>query len=119
MDRVTLLQQLYPAFNARDVERLLGVMTEDVDWPNGWEGGWISGRDAVAEYWRRQWAEIDPVVEAVGFTERAPGVIAVDVDQTVRSLDGGLLSEDRVVHVYTFDGDRVARMEIEAPASGT
>jgi hypothetical protein len=35
-------------------------MTDDIDWPNGWEGGRVSGKDAVRAYWTRQWAEIDP-----------------------------------------------------------
>jgi hypothetical protein len=34
-------------------------MTPDVDWANGWEGGSVSGREAVRDYRRHQWEEID------------------------------------------------------------
>ena len=38
-------------------------MTPDVDWANGWEGGRVVGRDAVRDYWQRQWAAIDSTAE--------------------------------------------------------
>jgi hypothetical protein len=113
VDHEPRLRELYRAFNAREIDAVLAAMTEDVDWPNAWEGGRVQGRDGVRDYWTRQWAEIDPTVEPVGFTTRADGSVAVDVDQAARSLDGELLGEGRVVHVYTFDGDLVARMDVE------
>jgi len=48
------LRALYAAFNARDIDAVLAAMTEDVDWPNAWEGGRLSGRAAVRNYWTRQ-----------------------------------------------------------------
>jgi nuclear transport factor 2 (NTF2) superfamily protein len=116
-DREALLREMYARFNARDTEALLATMTPDVDWPNGWEGGRVLGREAVREYWTRQWAEIDPNVEPVAFTERGDGRTAVTVAQTVRSLDGALLAEGTVIHTYTFDAATglIAAMEIEEP----
>jgi ketosteroid isomerase-like protein len=111
-----LLTRLYAAFNARDIETVLAHLAEDVDWPNAWKGGRLQGRDAVRDYWTRQWAEIDGRVEPVGFTERADGMVAVDVKQTVRALDGTLLSEGPVVHVYSFRDGLVTRMDVEEPS---
>ena len=37
-----------------------------VDWPNAWEGGRVSGRDAVAAYWARQFEQISSRVEPAG-----------------------------------------------------
>jgi ketosteroid isomerase-like protein len=48
------LRALYRAFNARDVDTVLAAMAEDVDWPNGWEGGRVVGHEAVRRYWERQ-----------------------------------------------------------------
>jgi hypothetical protein len=95
---------------------VLAKMTADVDWPNAWEGGRVRGRDAVREYWTRQWAAIDPTVEPVGFATRPDGRVAVDVRQVARALDGSLLADARVLHVYAFRGDLVARMDVEEPA---
>ena len=113
MEREGLLQRVYAAFNARDIDTVLAAMTEDVDWPNAWEGGRVRGRAGVRDYWTRQWSEIDPTVSPVGFSTRRNGTVAVDVEQEVRSLAGEPLGEGRVVHVYTFDGDLVARMDVE------
>jgi hypothetical protein len=110
------LRAIYAAFNARDIDAVLAAMTPDVDWPNGWEGGRVTGHAAVRDYWTRQWAAIDPSVEPLAFADRDDDHIAVTVAQTVRSLDGDLLDEGTVLHVYAFAGDLVTAMEIENPA---
>jgi hypothetical protein len=58
-----LLVSAYAAFNARDIDRALATMHADVEWPNGMEGGYVHGHDAVRDYWTRQWKLIDPDVE--------------------------------------------------------
>jgi hypothetical protein len=115
MDAATQLRALYAAFNARDVEAVLAATTDDVDWPNAWEGGRVRGHDAVRDYWRRQWAEIDPSVEPLEITTRPDGHVAVRVRQVVRSLDGDPLSDGQVVHVYEMSNGLVARMTVEEP----
>jgi hypothetical protein len=112
------LAALYNAFNAREIDTVVEELSEQVDWPNAWEGGRVLGRDAVRDYWLRQWSEIDPTVEPQAVTELADGRIAVDVHQTVRALDGTLLGESDVRHVYRFDGGLIVRMDVEdAPSS--
>lgn len=108
------LATLYAAFNARDSDAVLAMMSADVDWPNAWEGGRVRGHDAVREYWARQWAAIDPHVEPGAITEEGDGRIAVRVHQTVRELDGVLLSENDVVHVYTVRDGLIVRMDVVA-----
>jgi ketosteroid isomerase-like protein len=91
---------------------MLEQMTEDVDWPNAWEGGRLVGRDAVRDYWTRQWAEIDPHVEPVAITRLPDGRFEVEVAQTVRSLDGSVLSENTVAHTYTIRDGLIVRMDV-------
>jgi hypothetical protein len=107
-----VLRRAYEAFNARDIEAALALMHDDVDWPNGMEGGREQGKDAVRAYWTRQFGMIDSHVEPVAFTEAGDGRVAVAVQQTVRDLEGGLLSEGLVTHVYTLRDGLVARMDI-------
>ncbi len=61
-DEHALLARAYAAFNARDLDAALVTMHPAVDWPSGWEGGRVTGRDGVGGYWTRQWAAIDPLV---------------------------------------------------------
>jgi hypothetical protein len=107
------LRALYDAFNARDIDAVLGAMTDDVDWPNAWEGGRLVGKQAVRDYWTRQWTEIDPTVEPTGFSALPDGRIAVEVEQTVRDRAGTLLGAGPVHHIYTFVDGLVARMDVE------
>jgi hypothetical protein len=113
MDENRRLRQLYEAFNARDTDAVLDALTDDVDWPNAWEGGRLRGKDAVRDYWSRQWAEIDPRVEPAGIATLPDGRFAVEVDQTVRDRAGSLLGSGRVSHVYTLVDGLVARMDVE------
>ena len=106
-----LLRRAYSAFNARDIDRALAVMHPDVDWPNGMEGGREVGHDAVRAYWTRQFGLIDSHVEPESFAE-VDGKIAVQVHQVVRDLDGALLSDQQVEHVYTLRDGLIARMDI-------
>ena len=68
-----LIQKAYSAFNERDIDKALETMQPDVKWSKAWEGGYISGHNEIKEYWTRQWKEINPKVEPVGFNERQNG----------------------------------------------
>lgn len=113
-DRDHYLRDLYAAFNARDIDRVLAAMTPDVDWPNGMEGTREIGHEAVRAYWVRQWGMIDPSVEPQRIVERGDGATAVEVHQVIRNLDGEVLNDRVVTHAYWFDDKGlVTRMEIE------
>jgi ketosteroid isomerase-like protein len=107
-----LLTITYAAFNARDIEAVLGVLHADVDWENGMEGGRVFGHEEVRKYWIRQWSMIDPTVTPERIVKEEDGRIAVLVHQVVRDLEGNLLSDGKVEHVYLIEGDLVKRMEI-------
>src|SRR5215813_10222417 len=95
-----LFIKTYAAFNARDIDAVLAVMHPDVDWPNGWEGGRVIGHDEVRKYWTRQWKMIDPTVTPERFVMESDGHIAVHVHQVVRDLEGNIISDEMVDHVY-------------------
>jgi hypothetical protein len=97
---------------------VLEHLAADVRWPNGWEGGEIHGRDALRQYWLRQWAEIQPTVVPMAFTIAPDGSTAVIVDQTIDSIQGERLARDTLTHVYWFAGGLVSAMEIRAGEGG-
>jgi hypothetical protein len=109
---VDLLRRAYAAFNARDIDAALALLTPDVDWPNGMEGGREVGHDAVRAYWTRQWQLIDPYVEPVSISQDDEGRFVVDVHQVVRDLEGALLVDQHVEHVYTLRDGLIERMDI-------
>jgi SnoaL-like domain len=106
------LHELYAAFNGRKTERALSMLHDAVDWPNGWEGGVLSGKAAVRDYWVRQWAEISPAVTPTAYESLPDGRVSVRVRQLVRDKAGVVLSSGLVAHVFTFEGEQVRAMEI-------
>jgi ketosteroid isomerase-like protein len=106
------LEDLYSAFNRRDIPTLLAAMTPDVSWPNGWEGGVVHGHDEVSHYWLRQWEQIEPMVTPTSFSVEADGGIAVTVHQVVRDKVGTTVADQTVTHLYRFVDGLVAKMEI-------
>ncbi len=112
--KVELLRRIYTDFNRREIESVLAAMHPEVDWPNGWEGGRVQGRDAVREYWKRQFAVITPRVEAQGFAEEPDGRIAVRVHQVVHDMSGKLVVDQIVEHVYEIRDGLIRAMEIRS-----
>jgi ketosteroid isomerase-like protein len=109
---VELLQRVYAAFNRREIDAVLAVMDDDVDWPNGMEGGRELGKAAVREYWKRQFEVLDPRVEPQKFAAEADGRIAVEVHQVVHDRGGKLVVDQMVQHVYEIRDGLIRSMEI-------
>ena len=119
-DTRAVLAQAYSAFNRRDIDDALAVMSENVDWPKASEGGRVVGKEEIRAYWTRQWAEFDPHVEPIEITEREAGKTDVKVHQLVRSRNGDVLSDQVLLHVYTIANGLIERMDIgdSEPAFG-
>jgi hypothetical protein len=107
------IKKAYSAFNERNIDNALSTMQPDVQWSKAWEGGYISGHDEIKQYWTRQWTEINPKVEPVGFNERENGNLEVKVHQNVKDLQGNLMFDGLVKHIYTFQDGLIKTMDIE------
>lgn len=107
------LRELYAAFDARDVDRVLAAMTDDVQWPNGREGGQLEGRQAVRDYWVRQWARLRLSLTPVQVRDLGDGRTEVAVRLVARDPAGLVLAREDVRHVYEFEGRLVSRMRVE------
>jgi hypothetical protein len=109
-----LLRAAYAAFNARDIDAALALMTPDVEWPRAFKGGFVRGPEEIRAYWTEQWSEISPHVEPVAFHPEAAGRILVDVHQVVRDLAGAVLADEHVRHRFTLEYGLIRRMEMES-----
>ena len=108
-----LIAQAYSAFNQRDVDAALMLMSANVSWPKASEGGRVVGKQEIRDYWTRQWAEFDPRVDVLEVVEREAGKTDVKVHQLVRNLKGDVLSDTELWHVYTFANGLIERMDIK------
>ncbi len=108
-----ILTNTYQFFNERNIDAILELMDEHVHWPNGWEGGYVEGHEGVRDYWTRQWKEINPRVDPVGFAETTGGRVVVDVHQVVKDINGQLVFDGMIKHVYTMKDGLIEAMEIQ------
>lgn len=118
-DTKRVIEQAYSAFNKRDIDGALALMTQDVTWPKASEGGKIVGKEEIRAYWTRQWGEFDPHVEPLAITEENGARIRVRVHQLVKSLEGDVLSDSEVFHVFTMSDGLIAAMELDDEADTT
>lgn len=106
------LRAAYVAFNARDIDAALALMTSDVAWPRAFKGGFVEGPEAIRAYWTEQWSKINPHVDPVSFTTESTGSILVTVHQVVRDLSGALLADGQVGHRFTLKNGKIQKMEV-------
>jgi hypothetical protein len=118
-DTRSLIEQAYSAFNRRDIDGALALMTHDVSWPKASEGGKVVGKKEIRAYWTRQWGEFDPHVEPLAITEGEGGKVRVRVHQVVKSLQGDVLSDSEVLHVFTVDSGLISAMDLGDEADPT
>lgn len=109
---ISRLKDTYAAFNARDIDAALALMTPDVAWPRAFKGGFVRGAEEVRGYWTEQWSEIDPNVEPLSFHPEGAADILVEVHQVVRDLTGALLADGTVGHRFSFTDGLISKMEV-------
>jgi hypothetical protein len=106
------LQNLYDAFNKRQLETIISVMHPDVKWANGVEGGFVYGRDAVREYWTNQYKVIQVQLETLKFEIDENDRNVVTVHQIVRDLQGNLLADATIQQIFTIEDGLISLYEI-------
>lgn len=106
------LQNLYDAFNRREIETIISSMRPDVKWANGFEGGFVYGRDAVREYWTNQFKEIQPELETLRFETDENDRDVVTVHQIIRDLQGDVLADATVRQIFTIEDGLISLYEI-------
>lgn len=106
-----IIAEVYSSFNDRDIDAVLALLSDDVDWPNAMDNVRVHGRDEVRAYWTRQWSLVNPRVEPVRIEEEAEQTV-VDVHQVVCDLAGNVLVDQIVQHVYRIQEGLIRRMDI-------
>lgn len=114
----TLIERAYAAFNKRDVDGALMLMSDDVSWPKASEGGKVVGKEEVRAYWTRQWAAFDPHVEPLETIDLGGDRFEVRVRQLVKSLHGDVLSDSEVRHVFTITDGLITSMDLGGDEAG-
>lgn len=106
------LQNLYDAFNNREIETIISLMRPDVKWANGVEGGFVYGSDAVREYWTNQFKDIQVQLETLKFETDENNRNVVTVHQVIKDLQGNLLADATIQQIFTIEDGLISLHEI-------
>ena len=110
--QIELLRAAYAAFNSRNIDAALALMSTDAAWPRAFKGGFAVGPDEVRAYCSEQWSEIDPDVEPVAFQLEDAEHILVNVHQMVRDLNGSVVADEHVGHRFTLVQGLIKKKEV-------
>lgn len=105
-----LLQEAYAAYNTQDVDRLLVMLSDDVNWPDGINR--LHGKAALRAYWLAQWYRSRTHDQPRGYTQLSGDRTAVRIDQVVRTRDGTVVSRGTFTHTHQIRDAHIARMDI-------
>jgi hypothetical protein len=106
--------QAYSDFNKRDINAVLAVMHPEVEWANGVERGYVHGHDAVRGYLLDSPIEFSfPHVEPQAFQLDENQRTIIDVHQVVCDLEGNILVDQIVQHLYMFENELIRRIDVQ------
>jgi hypothetical protein len=77
-----------------------------------WKVGMFTDGTACVAIGRANGAIIDPHVEPVEFSSGSNGKVVVEVHQIVRDLQGKLLADQMVGHIFQIENRLVRRFDI-------
>jgi len=112
MDKLDdLFRELYKHFNNRKIDLVISKMADNVKWANGMDGGFVYGHDAVRDYWTRQFTMVSSNVTPLAI-EAENGIVKIKVHQVVHDINGNLLADEFVYHLFHLQGNKIAVFEI-------
>jgi ketosteroid isomerase-like protein len=117
MDNIEFMQGLYGAFAAGEVEKVLGSMSQNIEWWEAEGNPWSPGRPFVGPQ-----EVLDGVLARIGAEfegfEVVPDRFLGDGDQVVmigryrgKGIETGKLLDAQVVHVWTVKDGKLLRFE--------
>ena len=110
-DPENFFQDIYKNFNDRKIDLVISKMTGDVKWANGMDGGYVHGHDAVKDYWTRQFTTVSSKVSPLEI-EAGKDIVKIKVHQVVHDLNGNLLADELVYHLFHLQENKIAVFEI-------
>ncbi len=101
----------YKSYNERDIDALLKLMCEDVNWSNALTGDRIKGHAEMRKVWLLQWTSLNPQTEPISIHEDTEGRTVVRVREILREVGGRLLMDQEMEQVFTLRDGLIERMD--------
>lgn len=112
-DRVELVKRGYEAWNQGDRSWVLEHMSEDVEWitpPEDPDPGTYRGYEGVERFWSQWRAAVGQLAFEIEDISEAGDHVIVTARRSGRGEHSGLQVSDRVIQVFTFEGEKCVRV---------
>jgi ketosteroid isomerase-like protein len=112
-ERVELVKRGYEAWNKGDRSWVLEHMSEDVEWitpPEDPDPGTYRGYEGVERFWSQWRAAVGQLEFRVEEIAEVGDHVVVTARRSGRGEHSGLEVSDRVIQVFTFEGERCVRV---------
>lgn len=114
VEREAFLEAVFRCFNAREIDVLLSMMSDGVEWPDVANNAVLSDKAWIRRYWTAKFEVADPSVQPSMF-EHVGDDVVVRVRQRVDGLRGEVIVPPTVVfHRYSFSGELISRMVVSS-----
>ena len=113
-DSRAVIDALWPALTARDVDAVVALLHPDIDWQDTLNGGRRVGRDAVRAYLSEVMAMVVIVSTPISIMPSGPDRYLARVDHVVRNRDGQFWGQETVSHVVSLRDGLIVRMDNSA-----
>jgi hypothetical protein len=108
----TPIEQAYPAFNKRDIDGALALMTDDVSLAQSFGGRQSDREERDPRLLDSTMGRVRSPCRPLAITEEDGGKVRVRVHQIVKDLQGNVLSDSEVLDVFTMNTGLIAAMHI-------
>ena len=112
-ERVELVKRGYEAWNKGDRSWVLEHMSEDVEWispPEDPDPGTYRGYEGVERFWAQWRAAVGQLEFTIEEIEAVGDHVIVTARRSGRGEHSGLQVSDRVIQVFTFEGEKCVRV---------
>jgi hypothetical protein len=110
IERETFLEAADRCLNAREIDALLSMMSDAIEWPDLANNAVLSDKASIHRYWTAQFEVADPSVQPSAFEHVADDVV-VSVRQHVNGVRGEVIVPPAVVfHRYSSSRELISRM---------
>lgn len=113
-DARAVIDALWPALTARDIDAVVALLHPDIDWQDTMNGGRRVGRDAVRAYLSEVMATVVIVSTPIDVMPSEPDRYLARVNHVVRNRDGQLWGQEIVSHVLLLRDGLIVRVDTSA-----
>lgn len=112
-DRIALLERLYAAINARDVDGVVACYAPDARFADTLEDGEIQGRDGVRAHFVHLFETVRLQIQPLDYAPSPPSGVRARLNVVTRGHGGGLWQDGLITVWYRFERGLIVGQDVD------